>query len=159
MDAYPLLFTFQDMVSGKGFVAGVIAKGRGICELEEDGKWWFYGVEPGGVADSGDSPGAALFNFRNTFRSVLFDLAEGSDNFEAFSATVQSFFHEVDEVDGQRWRESAEALRSKKSSAGPFKKLKRRPFEEAVFVKIVRLDQTCQPPAVHNTLDSIETAA
>lgn len=157
MEAYPLVFTFQDMVAGKDFVAGVLAKGRGLCELE-GGLWWLTGVEPGGISDSGQTHQGALISFRNTFRSVLFDLAEGSE-FEEFSSAVRSMFQEVNAVEDGRWREAAKRIRSGADTAGPFHRMEKRPFEERAFIQIMRLDQCGEQQEVHNTLDKVETAA
>jgi hypothetical protein len=40
----PVMFTFQDTVSGNGFLSGIEIHGRAIMTREDDGKW--CGVVP-----------------------------------------------------------------------------------------------------------------
>ncbi len=43
---HPMMFIFRDTISGNGFLAGITLSGRALM-MEEDGKWWMYGVRPG----------------------------------------------------------------------------------------------------------------
>ena len=72
--AYPITFTFRDDVNGVGFLARVTACGRALIVNEGDG-WWLYGVEPGGMAASGETASDAHIRFRRAFTKILFDIA------------------------------------------------------------------------------------
>lgn len=109
---HPLLFTFRDAISGEGFLAGITLSGR-ILMVEEDGKWWVYGVRPGAIAESGDSPQEALVHFRNRYKEVLFDIAAEYRTFEDFKTEVERFFYEPDLEEERRWDEALTQLRSK----------------------------------------------
>src|SRR3954454_24948486 len=74
MTNYPLLFGRRELVEGNGFIAGVALHGR-LLLTEEGGESWVEGVNPGGIAARGDSPGEALAEFRSEYRVVLFDIA------------------------------------------------------------------------------------
>ncbi len=109
---HPLLFTFRDAISGDGFLAGVTLSGR-ILVVEEDGKWWVYGVRPGAIAESGDSPQEALIHFRNRYKEVLFDVADEYRTFDEFRGEVERFFYEPDPEEERRWDNALTELRSK----------------------------------------------
>jgi len=47
------MFTFQDVVSGNGFLSGVTMSGRALMCKRDDGNWWVYGIHPGGMAHFG----------------------------------------------------------------------------------------------------------
>lgn len=97
MADYPVMFTVRDTVSGNGFLAGVTLTGRAIMSREEDGKWWVYGVRPAAIAESGETPQEAFMRFRNSYKNVLFDFAEGSDKYENFRESVEAFYHQPDQ--------------------------------------------------------------
>lgn len=110
MDRLPLLFNFQDLVAGKGFIAGVATRGRALLQ-EEDGQVWLYGVEPGGIAATGSDRQAALQDFRNGFRHVLIEMAAEAESFEGFRLLVQKFFREIDRSELSEWTEAHAAVR------------------------------------------------
>ncbi len=143
MPEYPVLFTFQDSVSGNGFLSGVTMSGRAIMSKEEDGKWWIHGVHPGGMAHNGESVIEAYSNFRNSYKTVLFDIAEESSNFEAFKAEVERFYWERGPGEDERWNAALQALRSGElTPEEPFSRLPRlTPEERPCAVVIERLDQ------------------
>ena len=47
---HPIMLTLKDAISGQGFLAGITLSGRALMR-HEDGKWWMYGVRPGGIAE------------------------------------------------------------------------------------------------------------
>ncbi len=108
---YPLLCSFSENVVCSGFVAHVAANGRALA-AEEDSGWWFYGLNPGGLAAPGETLREAHYAFRDGFRKVLFDIASSTSDFDAFRTEVESFFNEVDDVTLQDWSAAVRAVRS-----------------------------------------------
>lgn len=108
---HPLIFTLRDTVSGDGFLAGITLCGRALM-VEEDGKWWMYGVRPGAIAESGDTPPESFAKFRNRYKEVLFDIAHDCKKFADFKREVERFFNEADEEEERRWNESLAAVRA-----------------------------------------------
>jgi hypothetical protein len=105
------MFTFGDAVSGDGFLAGITMTGRALM-VQEDSKWWVYGVRPGAIAESGDTLREAFLRFRSRYKEVLFDIAGEFRTFEAFQQEVERFFNEPDPEDERRWDNAVTALRS-----------------------------------------------
>src|SRR6266581_535977 len=80
--AIPILFTYRDCLFGNGFVVEVNAvNGRALCIHERDG-FWMYGVNPGGMAATGEDAVAAHAEFRQTFSKILKDLAHEASSFD-----------------------------------------------------------------------------
>jgi len=111
MAKYPLVFTFSDVVSGNGFLAGVAISGSALM-LQEDGAWWLYGVQPGAIAESGETPRDAHAQFRSLYRAYLFDTAESAASFDAFSGEVNRFFNTVDSETEISWNQAIEDISS-----------------------------------------------
>lgn len=107
---HPLLFTFRDAISGENFLAGITVSGR-ILMVEEDGKWWVYGVRPAAIAESGESPQQALVNFRNRYKEVLFDIAADYRTFKDFHDEVERFFYEQDLEEERKWETALKEIR------------------------------------------------
>lgn len=159
---HPLVFTLQDVVTGRGFLAGIVVTGKAVME-HEDGKWWMYGVCPGGLAGSGTTPNEAFVDFRNRYKHALFDMAEEFPNFLTFRSAVQSFFAEEDLQENTRWEESLKILREHEEAiTEPFKKLPRKkPSDYKLGIRIDRLEkmkQSALKPA-NNIQDSLAKAA
>jgi hypothetical protein len=159
---HPLVFTLQDVVTGRGFLAGIVVTGKAVME-QEDGKWWMYGVCPGGIAGSGDTPNEAFVDFRNRYKEALFDMAEEYTNFLAFRSNVKSFFEQEDVQENVRWEESLRILRADEAAiTEPFNKMPRkRPDEYQLGIRIERLEkmkQSALKPA-NNIQDSLAKAA
>lgn len=89
MKNLPLLFSFNQVVLGDGFVAGVRVNGRAL--LEEGEETWISGVATVGFAAGGADRGVAFTEFRNAWMAVLFDIAEESASFEAFEQACTEF--------------------------------------------------------------------
>lgn len=141
MPHYPIMFTFRDVVSGNGFLAGVTLSGRALM-VHEDEAWWIYGVRPGALAEIGQTPQEAFSSFRNTYKTVLFDVAEEFANFESFKEEVERFYHEPDEEEERRWTEAFQDLRSGKTQPeAPFSSLPQEaPEKRPTQISVDRLD-------------------
>ena len=86
----PLLFSFQQLVVGAGFLAGVRVNGHALLDEAADDGTWITGAAPVGFAGGGADRGTAFAEFRNAWIAVLFDIASESGSFEAFrTATVE----------------------------------------------------------------------
>lgn len=109
---YPLLFGYRDLVQGQGFVAGVETSGRALLVEEGDGAVCLYGVEPGGLAGVGGSRDAAVTDFREHYRTILYDIAADAQDFEEFRAEVERFVSEIS--DEREWEEAVEDVRAGK---------------------------------------------
>jgi hypothetical protein len=109
---HPLFFTFKEVVSGNGFLAQVIVKGRAILEQDDDGLFWIYGVQPGGLAAPGKTAQEVLAGFNLTFKEVLYDIASGVSNYDGFRGEVEKFFSEINELNSERWMATRAAFRS-----------------------------------------------
>lgn len=106
---HPLILIFRDVISGDGFLAGITLSGRGLIVLEDDNKWWMYGVRPGAIAESGGTPQETFLHFRNRYKEVLFDIASEHRTFEAFRQEVERFFYEPDAEEERRWEDALTA--------------------------------------------------
>ncbi len=115
MDRLPLLFTFKDRVYGDGFLAYIKAQGRALAERgpEEEGKVWITGVQPGGIAEGAESQPEACTKFKDTYKSVLFDIALEAKTFNTFKREVQNFFNEVCGPAEKEWWDAVEQVRKK----------------------------------------------
>ena len=137
---HPLLFTYQDAVSGKGFLAGITLSGRALME-EDAGDWWMYGVRPGAIAESGATPQEAYLRFKNRYKEVLFDFANEASTFEAFKEEIERFFRQPDPEEEQRWEDALNVIRAGKEVPQPFLNLPRQtPEERPSSISVVRLD-------------------
>lgn len=151
--AYPIIFTITDLVSATRYQAGVTACGRALMVREEDGRWWLYGVEPGGLAEAGDSPEKAYGRFAVAFRGILADIALESDDFVAFSDGVRRFFYESDPGDNGRWERALDDLRS--GALKPEPRLAgqvRLPAETPRLIRVEQLNPAAASPARQETL-------
>ncbi len=109
---HPLIFTLRDAISGDGFLAGITLSGRALMEQGDDGKWWMYGVRPGALAESGDTPQETFLRFRNRYKEILFDIAQEHRTFDDFKREVERFFYEPDEEEERRWEDALRAVRA-----------------------------------------------
>ncbi len=152
MTHYPLLFGFRDLIAGNGFVAGVDLSGRAVLVDEGDG-FWMYGVNPGGVAAGGGTPGEAQSEFRSAYRSVLFDLAAEAKDYDDFEREVNSFVTATNKPTETEWNEAVSEVRQGKVDADWLPKGR---AESRIGVQIVLLDH---PTPSANLLDEAELAA
>jgi hypothetical protein len=71
-----------------------------------------YGVEPGGLAAGGKTPGEAYSDFRRTLRSVLYDIAAEVNTFDEFRLQVQEFFRDKNGPAEADWNQAVKDVRS-----------------------------------------------
>lgn len=138
---YPLMFTFRDVVSGNGFLAGITVSGRALMAFE-DGEWWAYGVRPAGLVDHGRTPQEAHNNFRTRYRAILFDIAAETHNFLQFKQEVERLCEETDAQEERRWTSAVDAIRSGAATPEPpFTDLPRQaPETRPTQITVLRLD-------------------
>jgi hypothetical protein len=144
---YPILFGFRDLVVGAGFVADISTQGRALLVDEGEEGFWMYGVNPGGIAGSGETTAEAQADFRQRYKSVLFDFASVSQGFEDFEKSVQKFFAEVNEPTEEEWNAAVQDVRAGKVEADWLAKGR---AESKRQVKVRLIDQ---PQASVNALD------
>ncbi len=144
MSAYPLIYSVKDTVSGQGFLASVAIRGRVVIECEAD-EWWAIGVEPGGIASSGDCPQAAYLSFREALRFVLFDSAHLTESFDAFVSDVQRIAGQTNTAAEQRWQEARRLVREGAPIDDVFASpLPRVTTDVRCGTEVVRLDVPCR---------------
>ena len=100
--AYPIIFTYRDIIAGNGFFAGVQADGRALLCEEAEG-FWMHGVSPGTIAGGGDDRADAFRAFKERYLSVLFDIAAEAPTFDAFAAEVRAFFDAACKETADAW--------------------------------------------------------
>lgn len=110
--ALPFVFTFLDAVDVRGFKAKVTSRGRVLAASELPEGVWFNGVRPGAIAAGAATFLEAFGKFRENYRLVLADMAEGAASFEAFRTSVKTWFHEGDEMTDADWHAAVEAVRA-----------------------------------------------
>lgn len=115
---HPLIFTFRDTISGDGFLVGITVSGRALM-VQEDARWWMYGVRPGAIAESGETPQEGFLRFRNRYTQILFDIASECRTFETLKQEVERFFYEPDRVEERRWEDALTAIRAGDFSPPP----------------------------------------
>jgi predicted RNase H-like HicB family nuclease len=112
MSDYPIMFTVRDAITGNGFLAGVTMGGRAIARKEEDDKWWVHGVRPAGISAVGNTPEEAFMRFRETYKNVLFDIAEDCKNYDDFKNEVDSLYTQTNEIEENNWDTAFRAIRA-----------------------------------------------
>lgn len=161
MRSYPIIFGFRELVAGNGFVAGVAVEGRALLKKEDDGTWWVYGVEPGGISDYGATEIEAYQSFRQSFREVLHDSAALTNTFEAFRADVGGLCAQRNDAWEREWLEAREAIRS--GALTPegelLSGLPRQTKDVRSKTMIVRLDEAAISPKDNSSDESLQTAA
>lgn len=153
MDYYPILFSVKDPVIGNGFVAGVAVDGRALMRPEDDG-FWVDGVFPGAVCAGGATRDEALFRFRESYRSILYDMALTASTFEEFREEVCRFFWEETVGEAAAWDKAAANLRADPKKAGDWLRVRTQYPEPAISV--VLLDQNLR--AEKNPAANVELA-
>jgi hypothetical protein len=137
MPNYPVMFTLRDAVSGNGFLAGVTLSGRALITLEDDKKWWVYGVRPSAIAESGATPEEAFLRFRNAYKNVLFDFANDAASYDLFRQNVEAFYQQPDAEEENNWLGAFYALRSGKVAP-----------EDAFFCSLPKEDPEKRPTQI-----------
>jgi predicted RNase H-like HicB family nuclease len=120
------------------------------CDDSSDRDWVVYGVEPGGLGESGRTPEDAHRNFREAFSDALVTFAKESQSFESFENHVKSFFHQIDDHDDRLWNAARAQVRAGVPLDSPFIEiLPRETSEEPRRIEVCRLD--C-PQLDHHTV-------
>jgi len=155
MPDYPVMFSVRDAISGHNFLAGVTMSGRVIVRFEDDQKWWIYGVRPSGISAVGSSPEEVFLRFRETYKNVLFDLAEDSEKFDDFRKAVEAFYTQVNEAEEECWESAFKLMRAGGvPTDGFFSTLpKRDPEERPTQFTVIRLDQQARYTPTDNVPD------
>ena len=138
---YPLLFSYRDLIAGRGFVAGVSIVGRVLLEVN-DGECWMYGVQPGGFAGGGADKNTAFCEFKNSYLSVLYDLAIEARTFDAFKSQVESFFAQINLLNAQEWDAALAAVRQNGTSLEGLAKVNADSQQCGVQVVLLDMAQT-----------------
>jgi len=112
MSDFPVMFTLRDAVSGNGYLAGVTVTGRATMRQEEDGKWWMHGVRPSGISSPGSTPEEAFLRFRESYKYVLFDLAQDSKTYEDFRSAVEALYLQRNEIEEACWETAFQGIRA-----------------------------------------------
>ncbi len=155
MKPYPLIFTFRDMLAGNGFVAEVYMRGHVLLGDEGDG-FWTYGVQPGGIAAGGLDRGSALSEFREQYKSVLYDIAAEAGTFEELRAEFQGFFQEQSPHTRELWVSAREQVRRGEISLQGMDKVDS--DHRVPELQVTEVEPPRANPA-RNRLDTIEEAA
>jgi predicted RNase H-like HicB family nuclease len=138
MNALPLIYGFRELVAGAGFVAGVTVDGLALVKKDEDG-WWIYGVQPGGIAERGDTEQEAYLRFKQSFREVLADSASLYPTFESFRSDLLSMGQQLNEAWAEEWEEARAALRAGAQPDGELADLPRKTGPVHVGIAAVEL--------------------
>ena len=141
MQSYPLIFKFSRPVKTDNYHVAVSAKGRILMKQEFD-KWWVYGVAPGGLAECGDNPNEAYYNFMNSFWSVINDIACEQTDYFSFMGAVNEFVKATNSEEEKEWKEARNAIRAGQLKEGdPFANLEKITRESYPNVEYKRLDE------------------
>jgi hypothetical protein len=154
MASYPILFSFRHLIAGNGFVASVVIDGRALL-TQEDGGFWLFGVQPGGIAGGGSGLTEALNEFKKGYLSVLFDIATESKSFDEYKAALTQFFCEVNPANEDAWKGALQEVRQGKLALSGFGSAKAESWMPKIDVQNVGHHAT---PTV-NAFDSVAEAA
>jgi hypothetical protein len=163
MTVYPVVFTYEEIVKGRGFLAGVLARGRALM-VHEDDEWWMYGVEPGVLAEGGETFDEARLLFRETFKEILFDLAADAPDFESFKKATEKTLYSVNAPMEELWRGAVEKVRADATIEEPLQQLPRIAAEAPAKFTVVEIVQPAEATADNRTdeyllVDSLAPAA
>lgn len=128
---WPLCFTYNGSVIGKGFVAHVDLCGRLFAIPEADGVW-MHGVNPGAVAVGAPTLSDANLLLRDTLTKTFIDFANEAADFDGFKTRVEAFYNESDE-DADAWEAAVEQI---KSGAAPVPDGVRRCPDPILYVRV-----------------------
>lgn len=108
---FPVIYSFVEIVAGRGFFARVLLHGKALSE-EEPGDCTFYAVEPSGFAGVGCDRSAAYLDFKAMFKRILFDAAAESDGFAAFKREVERIGNLRNAAMGADWQSAVADVRA-----------------------------------------------
>ena len=149
---YPLLFGLRALVDGNGFIARVAVSGRALL-TEDDGEVWLEGINPGGFAARGQSPGEAVAEFGAAFRAVLFDIASDAESLQAFHDEVERFFNDTNTAALRDWQAAVERVRAGQIEVDW---LSKKPADTRLGIEVT---EASRPVATNNELSEAALAA
>ncbi len=132
---YPLFFSYTDLIDVAGVRVAVEARGRCLMALEHD-EWWIEGVEPGGIAASGEIPQQAFLKFRHTWFQVLEDIAHEKASVVEFEAEVARTFEQLNETADMEWNDARDQIRRGCAVEDPFVAMKRVEGDVSAFYRV-----------------------
>jgi len=147
MTHYPLLFGFRDLVAGRGFLAGIAVHGRALLVHDDENGYWMHGINPGGLSAGGADTGEAQRAFRETYRTILFDISAEAKDFDEFRAEVQRFFNEVSDRLLLKWTEAVQQVREGEVHADWLRRVSSDKAKVAIEVVPLTMDEL--EPAVN----------
>lgn len=160
MTDHPLIFKFKGVFQTPLFAAGITVEGHVLATKEEDGQWWLYGVNPGGMSQSGATLDLAYANFRTFFKGIVEDLAAEAPSFEAFQAEVAKFIADTDAEDSARWVKARAELKAGQAAEASFSKMTRVTGEsKPQLVDCTRLDQPKPVTSVDRFVPDVKAGA
>ena len=153
--SYPLVFAFHEVIVGKGFAARVELYGRALLESEDSGTW-IYGVQPGAISGGGCDYQGACREFKKSFLSVAFDVAEEAASFDEFKAELRQSLWAVNEPNDVAWNDALSRVRRGKISLDGLPSVKAEAHEPRLEIELLR--QETMSPQV-NQFDELAKAA
>lgn len=154
MNHFPLFFTYRDRLFGNGFLAEVTSHGRILCAREDDENW-VYGVQPGGIAATGENPRATLDAYREAFTNVLIDLAAEAPSFDAFRDAVIEFFEEINVPYAEDWRRAVDEVRN---HIADLPEIRREKADATCYVQVEQKHPASFSPKDNQQLPQLEPA-
>ncbi len=151
---YPLLLRFVGTTIGRGFVANVSFTGRFLGTEEADG-WWLYGVNPGGIAEGGDTLEDANVRLRDALKDALAWYVAQADSFEAFHASVGRFVNAANAPNLVDWEEAVLRVRA---TSGGLSELPRWSAQTPVTVAVTRRQSVARQTAPQGNLPEAPAA-
>ena len=152
-ERFPLFINLHVPVACRGDFASVTMKARVLVEKYEDGEFWMYGINPGGICTEGDSLESAHRSFSERLLSKLFAAAEEAADFLSFSKDIREFFQDVNRPYLDRWKQALEEVRAGKID---IEKMPREPGESEPTINIERI---VKPEPAHNLTEELARAA
>lgn len=109
---YPLVYTFDDVFQGNGFVAHITAKGLCLMqEVPETGEVWIDGVTPAGFSAGGSDQKEATRSFKKEYQDVLQEIAEESKTSEKFEGLSRSILNQICHETKVLWDEAHDQVK------------------------------------------------
>ena len=98
-----MIFSYQDLVAGNGFVASIVLRSRVLVVESDDHSFWLYGVQPS--ICTGDKRGidAVLDDFRTKYVHSIYDIAKQASSFDEFRDAVLKFLRQKNDLAARDW--------------------------------------------------------
>lgn len=139
-------------------MAKIAVQGTALL-AHEDGEWVMYGVQPGGISDTGSTPQETHASFRQSFKEVLFDLVEEARDLDDLRRLVERFAYQVNGEQQTEWEAARTAVRAGAQPDDPFAAgLPQERGDVKCSVLVERIEEKKTTPA-GNLLDEYKQAA